>query len=495
MTTAQLIVLVVLLAGAVCVAGLLAWRWAVERSALAEARARLEADSAMRQSLAADLHTARQELGSARALAAQLGQRIATDQEKLEGLAAVHRLELDKAQELAQAKIDSAGALMAQLRQDREGMDRQLRESFAKLSGDALRASQEQLIAVAEQKFAAARADADKDLAARQVAVERLVGPIAQTLSKADEQIRELEKERQRAYAGLREQMTAVNQVSAELRRETGNLVRALRDPKVRGTYGEVQLRRVAELAGMREYCDFVEQDHRRDEDGAALRPDMIVRLPNGRELVVDAKANLKPYLDALEATTEQEREQSLDRFAEGIARQAEQLAGKRYWKQYQGSPEQTVMFVPADQFLDAALARRPGLIEEAAQRRVVFATPSTLIALLRAVAVGFAELRVTEHAREIQGLGKELSERVAKVAELVGDLGEQLGRTNKKYNELVGSWDTRLGVTLRRFQELADPASEPRAPELLEVVPRRLAAAQVVAIPPGSEAQSAGGT
>lgn len=491
MTTAQMLLFVGLLIVAACAAGLLAWRWALARSALAEAMARAEAQSSLGQSLAADLHAARAELDAARALAAQLSTRIATEQERFEGQAALHGVELDKAQQLAQAKLDAAGALVAQLREDRRAMEDQLREAFAKLSGDALRASQEQLLSMTTQRLAVARAEADKDLAARQAAVERLVGPIAQTLTKADAQIRELEKERQLAYAGLREQMLAVNQVSAELRQETGNLVRALRDPKVRGTYGEVQLRRVAELAGMREYCDFVEQDHTRDQDGAALRPDMIVRLPNGRELVVDAKANLKPYLDALEATNEQDRQSALDRFAEGIRRQAELLAGKRYWRNYQGSPEQTVMFVPADSFLDAALARRPGLIEEAAERRVVFATPSTLIALLRAVAVGFAEVRVTEHARVIQRLGKELAERVGKVAELLGEVGEQLERTSGKYNELVGSWESRLGVTLRRFQELVEPQGALAEPERVEVLPRRLAPSRVQGNGPGLEATS----
>jgi DNA recombination protein RmuC len=222
----------------------------------------------------------------------------------------------------------------------------------------------------------------------------------------------------------------------------------------VRGRYGEMQLKRVAELAGMSAYCDFCEQDSTMDGDGNALRPDMLVKLPSGRVVVVDAKTNIRGYLDALQAGTTAEADGHLERFAKHVADQAAALARKQYWRQYDGSPEFVVMFIPGDQFIDAALARQPEILESAARQGVILASPSTLIGLLRAVHVGYKEQKLAAAAEELKRLGVEFHDRAAVAFGHIADLGGLLERTVNKYNEFVGSYRSRLEPTLRKFEE-----------------------------------------
>jgi DNA recombination protein RmuC len=347
-----------------------------------------------------------------------------------------------------------------------------MREAFRAMSAESLSKSAQDFLKLAEQRLSAQHKDGAAEIERRRIAVEQLVKPIEETLKKTGEHLAAIEKERTGAYSGLVEQVRAMSEGNTRLRDETGKLVRALREPQVRGRYGEIQLKKVAELAGMRPYCDFVEQETTRGEDGAAMRPDMIVKLPNGREVAVDAKANLKPYLDAMEATEPERVEAALKAFADGIAMQAAALARKGYWKLYDGSPEFVVMFVPGDQFVDAALSRRPDLLEFAANLRVLLASPSSLIAMLRAVHIGYQEHRLAEDALILRDLGSELHERMTTAMGYVSKLGGALNTAVERYNEFVGSYERRLEPTLKKFEE-AGVKSGKELPEVPQVVVR----------------------
>jgi DNA recombination protein RmuC len=299
-------------------------------------------------------------------------------------------------------------------------------------------------------------------------AVDQLIKPISETLARTDAKLQEIDKARLQTAATISEQLKAAADASAALRDETGKLARALREPHVRGRYGELQLRRVAELAGMQAWCDFAEQHSTTDADGNALRPDMVVRLPSDRVVVVDAKTNIQAYLDALHAPTPDAAEDCLDRFAKHVADQAAALARKKYWAQYDGSPEFVVMFIPGDQFIDAALSRQPEILENAARQNVLLAGPSTLIGLLRAVAVGYKEQRLARAAQELRDLGVEFHERAATTFRHIARMGESLATVVDRYNEFVGSYERRLEPTLRKFQEAGAGSSK----EIVEVKP-----------------------
>jgi DNA recombination protein RmuC len=257
--------------------------------------------------------------------------------------------------------------------------------------------------------------------------------------------------------------MKSLGAAGESLRLETLKLSRALSKPEVRGRYGEIQLRRVAELAGMMEHCDFNEQQSQRDGDGRLLRPDMTVSYPNGRMIAVDAKCNILAYIEAIDAPTEESREACLERFADHVAAQAAALGRKTYWSEFEGSPEFVVMFVPGDQFIDAALSRRRDLIERAAEQGVILASPSMLIGLLRAVYVGWREKRVEDQARELIALGRELHERASIAFGHVADLGAALESASKRYNAFVASYESRLEPTLRKFEDAGVKSSKDR--------------------------------
>ncbi len=333
-----------------------------------------------------------------------------------------------------------------------------LKAQFEALSGKVLDVSTKRFLEQAKESFAGQMKQAEGDLEQRKKAVEALVKPIGETLEKTRERLERL---------GERVEMTA--EASRDLRTSTDKLVQAFSRPEVRGRYGEIQLRRVAELAGMVAYCDFDEQSTTTSDEGKSLRPDMIVHLPNDRVVVVDAKCNIDAYVRAVEVMDADERERLLDKFASDVAGQAAKLSKKGYWERYEGSPDFVVMFVPGDHFLDAALARRPDLLETAADSRVILASPATLIGLLRAVAVGWREHALTEQARELFELGKELHERASVAFGHIDDLGRVLERATRKYNEAVGSIQSRLTPTLRRFEE-AGAKSAKELPEIASV-------------------------
>ncbi len=363
--------------------------------------------------------------------------------------------------------VEEQKALLAQARHE-------LSESFQALSGEALKQNNEAFLNLAKTSFQTLHAEAKGDLTQRQQAIDQLVKPLSETLHRYDEQLRQLEQSRQAAYGGLDQHLKSLADTQQRLQQETGNLVNALRAPAVRGRWGEITLKRVAELAGMVAHCDFLEQESVMGDDGR-LRPDMIVQLPGGRQIVVDAKTVLAGYLEAYEATDDEHRVEGLRRHAAQVRLRINDLSVKAYWSQFHQAPEFVVLFLPGEQFLGAALEQDPRLIEDGFAQGVVLATPTTLMALLRAVAYGWRQERLTAHAEEAGRLGKDLYERMAILAEHLNDVGLSLGKSVLAYNKAVGSLETRILPAARRFKELG-VSSEKEIPSLdpVEIVSRR---------------------
>jgi DNA recombination protein RmuC len=361
-----------------------------------------------------------------------------------------------------------------------------LGDTFQALAAQALQQSHQGFMALAAEKMASMRDQAAGDLEARQKAhqsaIEGIVKPVRESIDKVDQQIRAIERERGQAYGALSEQVKGLARTQERLHVETGNLVNALRAPAVRGRWGEIQLRRVVELAGMLEHCDFDEQPTVSTDDGR-LRPDLIVRLPNGRNLVVDAKAPLGAYLEALEAPTVEARAACLDRHAAQVRAHIQKLSAKGYWEQFRTSPEYVVLFLPGEMFYSAALERLPELIEEGVGQRVLLATPTTLIGLLQAVHYGWRQERVAENAQEISKCGRELHERVATLVEHFVSLGNALGQSVKHFNTAMASFEGRVLVSTRRLEEL-DAKGKKEVPARPQIDARPRALAPVEALP-----------
>jgi len=362
--------------------------------------------------------------------------------------------------------------LLTQARQE-------LVESFKALSGEALKTNNQAFLQLARTSFEVLHAEAKGDLAQRQQAIDELVKPLHDSLKRYEEQIHFLEQSRQSAYGGLDMHLKLLAESHQRLQQETGNLVKALSAPSVRGRWGEITLKRVAELAGMVSHCDFVEQDVVENDEGR-LRPDMVVQLPGGRQIVVDAKAVLAAYLEAYEAQDEVQRQERLRRHAAQVRSRMDQLSAKSYWSQFPQAPEFVVLFLPGEHFLGAALEQDPSLIEDGFSRRVVIATPATLIALLRAVAYGWRQEQLSEHAQQAGRLGKDLYERMAVLAEHLNDVGEALNKSVLAYNKAVGSIEARILPAARKFKELGI-SSDKDLPQLepVESVPRPTSAGE----------------
>jgi|SRR3954447_3661471 DNA recombination protein RmuC len=340
-------------------------------------------------------------------------------------------------------------------------------ESFKALSSEALRSNNTAFLELARTQLERFQVSAQGDLEQRQKAVEAIVSPIRESLDKVDGQIRSLEQARTHAYSTLSEQVRSLAEGQQALRLETGNLVTALRSPSVRGRWGEMQLKRVVEMAGMLAHCDFVEQTTTMSDDGR-LRPDMIVKLPGGRSVVVDVKAPLSAYLEALEAKDEVTRQAKLADHARQVREHIRKLSAKSYWSQFEDAPDFVVMFLPGEPFFSAALEQDATLIEQGVDQQVILATPTTLIALLRAVAYGWRQEQVAESARHISELGRELHTRLATMSDHFAKLGRSLDGAVRSYNETMGSLERRVLVTARRFKEHGAVASE----ELAELTP-----------------------
>jgi len=369
--------------------------------------------------------------------------------------------------EAARVRLEAAARQEADRIAFLEQSEARLRASFDALAGETLRANSELFLRLAREALGRDQAIAAGTLKERESAIAQLVEPLRAALERTEQHTQALERERRDAYATLRTQIESLASGQSQLQRETRNLVTALRRPEVRGRWGELTLRRLVELAGLAEHCDFTEQLHVAGQEGA-LRPDLVVHMPESRDLVVDVKTPLDAYLEALEAVSDEERQQALKKHAQQVETRVRQLASKAYWAQFEHSPEFAVLFLPGDQFLTAALAERPELLETALKQGVIIATPSTLIALLKTVAYGWRQTAVAQNAALIRELGQELYRRLGSFTGHLERLGSRLGAAVDAYNSAVGSLERQVLPQARRFPELgvtADAALPDLAP------------------------------
>jgi DNA recombination protein RmuC len=363
-----------------------------------------------------------------------------------------------------------------------EKTERDLTARFDALAADALRKNNESFLELASVK-----------LGQKEQAVEHLVGPLKESLQKVDGKLQELEVARKGAYSSLAEQVRQLTETQKELRSETGNLVSALRDrPNVRGRWGEIQLRRVVEMAGMLEHCDFETQAHVATEDGR-LRPDLIVQLPGGKKVVVDAKMAGQAYLESLSCNDDESRLVKLREHARQVRDHITKLSAKSYWSQFDQTPEFVILFIPGETFLSAALEQDPALIEDGVNQQVIIATPTTLIALLRAVSYGWRQETVAESARAVSDLGRELYTRLATLTEHFAKVGRGLETAVRSYNETVGSLETRVLPSARKFKEHGiSPAGELAPLSVVERSVRAVSATELAPELPAADADAA---
>jgi DNA recombination protein RmuC len=411
-------------------------------------------------------------LGLGAAVAAALGRgRAAQARAEARGAAL-----LESAREL-RAEGERRAALEARLAEEKrasaekaallEEAKARLTDAFRALSAEALQAQGRQFLDLATTSLEKFQAGAQGDLSQRQKAIADLMAPVKETVSKLGEKLSDLEKTRAGAYAELREQVRSLGEAQGLLRLEASKLVQALRAPQVRGRWGEVQLRRVVELAGMQEHCDFEEQETLAAAGGGRLRPDLVVRLPGGKCLVVDAKAPLSAYLEAVDAVEEPVRRARLADHARQIRDHVAKLSQKAYHEHLGQTPEFVVLFLPGESFFAAALEQDPSLIETAAEAGVVLATPTTLIALLKAVAYGWRQESIAESARQVAELGRELHDRLAVLGRHAARVGKELGGAVSAYNDLVGSLESRVLPAARRLKEHGAGSASAEIPEL----------------------------
>ncbi len=350
-----------------------------------------------------------------------------------------------------------------------------LTQTFADLSTRSLKTNSDNFLLLAEQNLGKQHEKAKRELSEREKAVEALVKPITDALQSSQKQINELEKSRSEAYGSIKNQLEAMQMSQKSLTQETQNLVNALRRPEVRGRWGEITLRRLVELAGMVEHCDFVEQVHT-DGNGQIIRPDMVVRMPEQREVVVDVKTPLDAYLSAAEAKDDKERQLCLERHAKNVRTHIRLLSSKAYWNQFDESPEFVILFIPGDQFLSAALGEEPDLIEYALSKQIILATPTSFVALLKAVAYGWRQLALADNAQEIRVLAEELYGRLATFVTHMNKVGRQLASSVDNYNKAVGSLERSVLPGVRKFVDLGVSAKkEVEKLDFLESTPRTM--------------------
>ncbi|MDR4495661.1 MAG: DNA recombination protein RmuC [Nitrospirales bacterium] len=382
---------------------------------------------------------------------------------------------LEGAKASALTKLEDMQALVS----EREALFHETKETlsdtFRSLAAQALATNNQGFLILAQEKFRALQTETSAHLDHRHALWESLLQPLTESLQTYHKATQELEHQRLREISAVSEQLRHLASAQVALQTETSKLANALRSPQIRGRWGEIALRKTAELAGMSAHCDFFEQTSVTGET-SRLRPDMIVKLPAGREVVVDSKVPLNAFLDSLEASTDLGRETALNRHVKQVKHHILQLAAKEYWEQFPSAPEFVVLFIPNDSFLAAAAERDPSLMERALTKKVVLATPTTFIALLRAIAYGWRQGKLTEEAERIAALGQELFDRMGTFAEHVARMGQSLGRSVESYNAAIASLETRIFPTARKFQQLGVSVKKEIAdPQHLDQTPRSL--------------------
>lgn len=429
-------------------------------------------------------------LNAQQTLFAETARRLGDAQEDLEQL----RLELQDARNASMAVREENAQLRTELAHQQQVVPQQLallqkaevqlKASFDALASTALRSTTEEFLKLADQKLGNVQKDAIGEISRRQLAIDELIQPIRDALVNVDTKLAESEKARIETGAALGTLIKHIGQGQEQLRGATQNLVRALRTPTVRGRWGEIQLRRVIEMAGMLPYCDFLEQPSLIGDQGRQ-RPDLIVKLPGGKTIVIDAKVPLEAYLDATEAQDDAVRERRMADHARQVRDHMAKLGAKSYWEQVQPSPEFVVMFLPGESFFQSALQHDPELIDYGVRSQVFPASPITLIALLQVVAQGWRHERLAQNAEEIQALGKELYARVSKMTDYLDTLRTRLDSTVKAFNDTVGSYETRVLVSARKFKELgATAGNEIDSLPPVDTIPRILHSANLLALP-----------
>jgi len=343
-----------------------------------------------------------------------------------------------------------------QLHAQEQALKESFLSNFAALSGEALQKNNDAFIQLANENFAKQQNKAESRLSDKEKSFSNLIKPIRDTLDKTDAQLQKLEKDRLETHGSINQYLKSMAESQTQLQLETRNLVQAFRRPEVRGQWGELTLKRLVELAGLVEHCDFFEQEHTQGEEGtSAMRPDMVIRMPDKREVVVDAKTPLDAYLTATEQTDEKDKQIHLIRHARQVRDRVRELSKKAYWSQFKNAPDFVVLFIPGDQFLSAALEQDQDLLEDALRQKVILATPTSFVALLRAVAFGWRQQAASENAELIRELGETMYTRLVTFVDHLGRIGSSLDKSVEHYNKAVGSLERQVFPSARRFQEL----------------------------------------
>lgn len=436
---------------------------------LSHRRARQSVENLLKAQFAGDIATLTTKLEAALAERSGLIDRLSQSEQRYD----------DCSKECSELKVERA-QLETLLKEERqqsieklallESAQTKLSDAFRALSAEALKSNNESFITLARGTFEKLQATAAGDLEKREKAVEQMISPVKEALAKFDKNVTEIEKARIGAYEGLSQQVKGLHELHSQLRGETSNLVRALGTPRVRGRWGEIQLRRVVEMAGMLEHCDFREQASVTTEEGARLRPDLVISIPGGKQIVVDAKAPLAGYLEAVECQNEEDKRVKLETHARQLRDHLSQLGKKSYWDQFQPSPELVVMFIPGEGFLSAAFEYDPSIIEAGINERVVVASPMTLIALLRAIAFGWRQESLAQNAQKISDLARELYKRLADMGAHFENLGKRLSGAVEAYNQALGSLETRVLPNARKFTELGISLADREIEQLVQV-------------------------